>query len=36
MPCSVELVKYLESKGHDVDHDFTFLETLKAIYRGVS
>lgn len=36
MPYTVELVKYLESKGHVVDHDFTFLETLKAIYRGVS
>lgn len=36
MPYTIELVKYLESKGHSIDHDFTFLETLKAIYRGVS
>lgn len=36
MPYTVELVKYLESKGHVIDHDFTFLETLKSIYRGVS
>ena len=36
MPYTVELVKYLESKGHHIDHDVTFLETLKAIYRGVS
>lgn len=36
MPYTIELVKYLESKGHPIDHDFTFLETLKAIYRGVS
>ena len=27
---------YREPMGHDVDHDYTFLETLKAIYRGVS
>lgn len=36
MPYTVELVKYLESKGHVIDHDYTFNETLKAIYRGVS
>jgi len=36
MPFTVELVKYFESKGHFVDHDVTFNETLKAIYRGVS
>lgn len=36
MPFTVELVKYFESKGHIVDHDVTFNETLKAIYRGVS
>ncbi|MBR1817348.1 MAG: hypothetical protein IJ772_00710, partial [Bacilli bacterium] len=36
MPYTVELVKYLESKGHHIDHDVTFLETLKSIYRGVS
>ncbi len=36
MPYTVELIKYLESKGHSIDHDYTFLETLKAIYRGVS
>jgi len=36
MPFTVELVKYLESKGHTIDHDYTFNETLKAIYRGAS
>ena len=36
MPYSVELVKYLESKGHMIDHDYTFLETLKALYRGLT
>ena len=35
MPFTVELVKYLESCGHKIDHDVTFNETLKAIYRGV-
>lgn len=35
MPYTVELVKYLEKKGHTIDHDITFNETLKAIYRGV-
>ena len=35
MPYTVELVKFFESKGHVVDHDVTFNETLKAIYRGV-
>ena len=34
MPFSVELVKYLEKKGHNIDHDITFNETLKSIYRG--
>ena len=34
MPFSVELVKYLEKKGHKIDHDVTFNETLKSIYRG--
>jgi len=36
MPFTVELVKYFESCGHNVDHDITFNETLKSIYRGVS
>ena len=35
MPFTVELVKFFESKGHMIDHDVTFNETLKAIYRGV-
>ncbi len=35
-PFTVELVKYFESMGHQVDHDITFNETLKSIYRGVS
>ena len=35
MPDTVELVKYFESCGHQVDHEITFNETLKAIYRGV-
>lgn len=35
MPYTVELVKFLEKKGHQIDHDITFNETLKAIYRGV-
>ena len=34
MPYTVEL-KFFESKGHVIDHDVTFNETLKAIYRGV-
>mgnify|MGYP001852247837 FL=1 len=34
-PFTVELVKFFESKGHVIDHDVTFNETLKAIYRGV-
>ncbi len=36
MPFTVELIKYFESCGHKVDHEITFDETLKAIYRGVS
>ena len=36
MPHSVELIKYLESCSHAIDHEITFAETLKAIYRGVS
>ena len=36
IPYTVELVKYFEEMGHIVDHDITFNETLKAIYRGVS
>ena len=28
-------MKFFESKGHVIDHDVTFNETLKAIYRGV-
>ena len=35
MPYTVEFVKYFESCGHKVDHEITFNETLKAIYRGV-
>ena len=35
MPKTVELIKYLEANGHKVDHEVTFSETLKAIYRGV-
>ena len=35
MPYTVELVKFFETKGHVIDHDVTFNETLKAIYRGV-
>lgn len=35
MPYTVSLIKYLESKGHIIDHEITFSETLKAIYRGV-
>lgn len=35
MPFTVELLKYFESCGHKVDHEITFNETLKAIYRGV-
>ena len=35
MPFTVELIKYLAKKGHKVDHEITFNETLKAIYRGV-
>ena len=36
MPKTVSLIKYLESNGHKIDHEVTFNETLKAIYRGVS
>ncbi len=36
MPYTISLVKYFESCGHKIDHDVTFSETLKAIYRGVS
>lgn len=34
MPFTVELIKFFESKGHQIDHEITFNETLKAIYRG--
>lgn len=34
MPNTVSLIKYFESKGHSIDHEITFNETLKAIYRG--
>ena len=34
-PYAVSLVKYLEELGFHIDHDYTFNETLKAIYRGV-
>lgn len=36
MPKTVELIKYFEQKGHHIDHEVTFNETLKAIYRGVT
>jgi len=36
MPFTVELVKYFQECGHEVDHDITFNETLKAIFRGAS
>lgn len=36
MPKTVELVLYLEKMGHKIDHEVTFNETLKAIYRGVA
>ncbi len=36
MPKTVNLIKYLESRNHKIDHEVTFNETLKAIYRGVS
>ncbi len=32
---TVELINYLNECGHDVSNEVTFLETLKAIYRGV-
>ena len=35
-PKTVALVSSLESKGYFIDHEVTFSETLKAIYRGVS
>lgn len=35
MPYTVKCIKLLESKGHVVDHEFTFDEVLKAIYRSV-
>ena len=35
MPKTIELIKYLETCGHKIDHEVTFSETLKAIYRGV-
>lgn len=31
---TVDLIMYLEACGHKVDHEKTFNETLKAIYRG--
>lgn len=36
MPHTVEVVKYLEDCGYEIDHEITFNETLKAIYRGVA
>ena len=36
MPYTVELIKYFESCGYSIDHEITFNETLKAIYRGVA
>ena len=36
MPKTVSLIKYLESNNHKIDHEVTFNETLKAIYRGIS
>ena len=35
MPYTIKCIKYFESKGHVVDHEFTFDEVLKAIYRSV-
>ena len=35
MPHTVEIIKYLEECGYEIDHEITFNETLKAIYRGV-
>lgn len=36
MPHTVEIIKYLEECGYEIDHEITFNETLKAIYRGVA
>lgn len=36
MPFAVEVIKYFEFCGHKIDHDITFNETLKSIFRGVS
>lgn len=36
MPYTVELIKYFEKCNHKIDHDITFNETLKSIFRGVS
>ena len=36
MPYTVEIIKYLEECGYEIDHEITFNETLKAIYRGVA
>ncbi len=35
MPKTVSLIKSLAKSGHVIDHEVTFNETLKAIYRGV-
>ena len=35
MPDTIKCIKYFESKGHVVDHEITFDEVLKAIYRSV-
>lgn len=35
MPYTIKCIKFLENKGHVVDHEITFDETLKAIYRSV-
>lgn len=36
MPHTVEIIKYLEECGYEIEHEITFNETLKAIYRGVA
>lgn len=35
MPDTIKCIRYMEKMGHKVDHEVTFDETLKAIYRSV-
>ncbi len=35
MPETIKCIKYIEKMGHKIDHEVTFDETLKAIYRSV-